>query len=371
MSLPLINPSNKKFALIIGINYNGTDSQLSGCINDANHLKNFLTTKGGYLPSNILMLVDDNINSQPTRQNILEAFNTLISKATNEGFNELWISYSGHGSYVTDRNSDETDERDEVICPVDYSIAGMIVDDYIYDNFVCKLPATCTLFSLMDCCHSGTIYDLPYLYTTKLITNNTKNAHVAKVCSISGCRDDQTSADAYINNNYEGAMTWGFLNAMNNANYNIKLSDLCNRMRVLLSTEYTQVPQLAISSKDLFDQYLMAMDPISTDNAIIPITIEKAIKFKISADYWFDESTWNVFSVTDNKYLYSSFNVFTAKYQTTEVTKMLVPGTYKLVVKDTYGDGGVVYSVTDGLIVLASGKMTSGRLAEYTFNVNA
>lgn len=368
MSVPLINSCNKKFALVIGINYNDTHSQLLGCINDANHLKNFLTTKGGYLPSNILMLADDNINIQPTKQNILDAFNVLVNKATNEGFNELWISYSGHGSYVTDTNSDETDGRDEVICPVDYKSAGMISDDYIYDNFVCKLPDTCTLFSLMDCCHSGTVYDLPYLYTTSLVTNNTKNSHVAKICSISGCRDDQTSADAFFNNRYEGAMTWGFLNAMNNANYNIKLVDLCNNMRVLLSTQFTQVPQLAMSSKDLFDQYLMSS---SANSDISLATNKKTIEFKISIGRRFSDSSWNVFSVTDGKYVYPSFNVFTAEYQITEVTKHLAPGTYKLIVKDTYGGGSVAYSVTDELVILASGKIKTGKLSEYTFDVNA
>ena len=364
MSTPIINSSNKKFALIICSNYYGTSSQLSGCINDGNHLKSFLIDRAGYSAQNILMLADDGININPTKKNILDAFNQLISKAVNEGFTELWISYSGHGSYLTDYTGDEKDGHDEVICPVDYESAGFINDDYIYTNLVCKLPATATLFSLMDCCNSGTVYDLPYLYTSSFITNNSNQTHVAKVCCISGCRDDQTSADAYINNNYEGAMTWSFLNAMANANYNIKLVDLCKNMRILLSSSsYTQVPQLSVSGTDQYDRVLMG------STVTPPVTTSKSIKLKLSVDYWYEESSWNIFSINENKYLFSTFNKFTSKYQTVEMTKLLSQGSYKLCIKDTYGDGGVTFSVTDGLVNLASGRMTSGKLAEYTFTV--
>jgi len=373
--MSIINSSNKKFAVLIGINYVGTSSELNGCINDALHLKTFLTTKCGYLPENILMLADDGVNQRPTKQNILNSFNVLINKATNEQFTELWLSYSGHGSYETDKNADENDGRDEVLCPVDYATAGMIVDDYIYTNFICKLPQTATLFSIMDCCHSGTVYDLPCLYTQAFTVNNTNNKHVAKVISISGCRDDQTSADAYINKGYEGAMTWSFLNALANVNYNIKLVDLVKNMRVLLAAEYTQVPMLAVSSNDQYDRTLIDLtiiSPTPTPTPIVPIVVApvtKPIKFKLTVDYWYKESSWNVLSVVDNKYVFPTFNVFTYKYQIAELTKNLLPGTYKLCIKDTYGDGGVKYLVSDGLLSLTTGKMTSGKLAEYTFTV--
>lgn len=363
----IINPSNKKFAVIIGINYVGTSSELNGCINDANHLKTFLVDKCGYLPTNILMLADDGVSTKPTKQNIINSFNTLVSKAVNEQFTELWLSYSGHGSYMTDTNGDENDGRDETLCPSDYSSAGFIIDDFIYENLVCKLPKTATLFSIIDACHSGTVYDLPYLYTQSYITNNTNNKHVANVISISGCRDDQTSADAYITQKYQGAMTWSFLNALANAQYNIKLVDLVNNMRVLLSKDYTQVPLLAVSNTD---QYTRSLIGSTTTTITTPTTpVAKTINFKLTVDYWFKESSWNVWSNTDNKYVYPTFNVFTAKNQTVSVNRDLLPGTYKLCVKDTYGDGGVTSLVTSGLITLVSGKMTSGKLAEYTFTV--
>lgn len=363
----IINSSNKKFAVVIGINYVGTSNELNGCINDANHVKTFLTEKAGYLPSNIVTLLDDGIATQPTKQNILNTFTLLINKAVNEGFNELWFSYSGHGSYQTDTGGDENDYQDEVICPCDFSASGMIVDDYIYDNLVSKLPQNVTLFSIMDCCHSGTIYDLPYLYTTTYTTNNSKNNHVANVISISGCRDNQTSADAYISGNYEGAMTWSFINALANANYNIKLLDLVNNMRVLLLNKYTQVPLLAVSASTLYDSIFIGS---ASTPAPTPVITTKPISFKITVDYWYKESSWNVWSVSENKYIFPTFKTFTYKYQSAQETVSLVPGSYKLSVKDTYGDGGVTSLVKNGLITLVSATMSFGRLAEYTFTVS-
>ncbi|QKF94870.1 caspase [Fadolivirus algeromassiliense] len=370
MTTPVINQANKKFAVLIGINYFGTGSQLNGCINDANHLKLFLLEKCGYLPENIMMLTDDGLGVRPTKQNIINSFATLVSKATNEQFTELWFSYSGHGSYVTDYNSDENDGRDEVLCPVDYDTAGMITDDFIYANLVNKLPATATLFALTDACHSGTMFDLPFLYTNSLINNNKNTGHVANVMSISGCRDDQTSADAYIGSKYEGAMTWSFLNALSNSSYNIKLNDLLAKMRTLLLNNYTQVPQLALTkSLDLDRYFLQSGTTVTPTPTPAPTVVTKSVNFNVKVDYWYKESSWNVWSVTENKYVFDKDNVFTYKYQTSNVSRVLPVGTYKLCIKDTYGDGGVTAKVTTGIVTLVNASMRTGRLAEYTFTL--
>lgn len=370
--MSIIGQSSKKFALLVGINYTDTSSQLNGCINDAENLRGLLIDKFNYLPENIVMLRDDSDDSKvkPTKQNIINNFNLLVNKATKEGFTELWFSYSGHGAYEYDKSGDEKDFYDEVICPLDYETAGMIVDDYIYENFIAKLPSTVTLFGLMDCCHSGTIFDLPYLYTTR-VTSNNKNKPSATVISISGCRDNQTSADAYIEDSYEGAMTWSFLNALNNANYNITLKNIVERMRALLLTnKYTQVPMLAVSIPTDVDRYLIKSSEISPVVPTTPITVvKKSIKFTMTTDYWFSESSWNVLETVDNKLVFDQDNKFTAKYQKTETIVDLIPGTYKLQIKDSYGDGGVTSLVQNGLITLVNAKMINGRSAEYIFVV--
>jgi metacaspase-1 len=75
------------------------------------------------------------------------------------------MHYSGHGTQIPDDDGDEADGMDEALCPVDYQTEGMIRDDDIYRELVATLPAGCRLTVLMDCCHSGTILDLPYSFT--------------------------------------------------------------------------------------------------------------------------------------------------------------------------------------------------------------
>jgi Caspase domain len=360
----IISQSDKKFAVLVGINYVGTQSALNGCINDVDNLRSLLIEKFHYLPENIKVLTDDS-TTKPTKQNIIDSFALLVNKATNEGFEELWFSYSGHGYYQTDTSNDETDNRDEVICPVDYATSGFINDDYIYSNLVSKIPESASLFSLMDCCHSGTILDLPYIYKTALETNNS-HTHLANVCSISGCRDDQTSADAYINSDYEGAMSWSFVNALHSVDYDIDLKGLVERMRGLLAARYTQVPMLAVSSPDDIDRPFLQLvaDPVE------PVeSVKKPVKFTMKTDYWYWESSWNVLSVDTNEYVFESNQKFKSRYETTITTVDLAPGTYKLQNKDTYGDGGITSLVQSGLVTLVRASMTFGRSAEYTFTV--
>ena len=44
----------------------------------------------------------------------------------------------------------ESDNKDEVLVPLDYQTSGLIRDDTIYANLVKKIPTDCKLFSLID-----------------------------------------------------------------------------------------------------------------------------------------------------------------------------------------------------------------------------
>ena len=62
---------------------------------------------------------------------------------------------------------------------------------------------------------------------------------------ISGCTEEQTSADAYINNMSQGAMTWALLESLKTSS-NKTWRELIKSMRELLKTsEYEQIPQFA------------------------------------------------------------------------------------------------------------------------------
>ena len=245
-----------KKGLLIGINYIGTENELRGCINDTENLHHFLTNNKYMCESELIFMNDkmkDNLN--PTKINMVSKIGELLSFA-NEHINEkvyLFLSYSGHGSYIIDQNGDEDDGRDEVLCPADCMECGFIVDDDLKKNFIDKLGSNVTLVIIIDACHSGTVFDLKYLYncdrkntySVQGILSETK----CKVVMISGCKDEQTSADAYLTDTntmmkeYQGAMTAAFIN---NYTDEITTNDLINNMRKWLKLKgYSQNPQLS------------------------------------------------------------------------------------------------------------------------------
>jgi hypothetical protein len=89
--------------------------------------------------------------------------------------NRYFFHYSGHGGQVEDQDGDEDDGFDETIYPVDHERAGVIIDDTMHEIMVHSLPAGCRLTAIMDCCHSGSALDLPYIYST---TGNIKEPNL-------------------------------------------------------------------------------------------------------------------------------------------------------------------------------------------------
>jgi hypothetical protein len=60
-----------------------------------------------------------------------------------------------------------------------------------------------------------------------------------------GCKDNQTSADAYINGAYNGAFTYNFGKHMRDTGGRISRKELLGRIRQSLRhNNYSQVPQL-------------------------------------------------------------------------------------------------------------------------------
>lgn len=240
-----------KYALLIGINYKGTSSELNGCINDINNTSDVLEKIYKYKPSNILKLTDDS-PKKPTANNIIKELYNLVIKTQTENVDQIWISYSGHGSYVKDTSGDEKDKKDEVIVPLDHRTKGVISDDLLNHIFSLMNPKT-SCVSIFDCCHSGTILDLEYKYIsgTKSVVENKKNKIKSNVIMISGCMDTQTSADAYNISNarkYQGAMTAALLTTLKQFDYNITCYSLLKHMRkFLLSKKFTQIPQITCS----------------------------------------------------------------------------------------------------------------------------
>ena len=64
-----------KKALLVGINYTGTSNELFGCINDANCIKERISTKG----FTSINTITDLTTKKPTRDNILSEFKSYFN----------------------------------------------------------------------------------------------------------------------------------------------------------------------------------------------------------------------------------------------------------------------------------------------------
>jgi metacaspase-1 len=260
----LINSTSNKYAVIIGINYKNTTIELSGCMNDADTIKTFLLEKCNYTHNNIKLLSENAI--LPTRDNIISELNTLVQKAIDENLTELWFSYSGHGTNVV--STTESDNKDEVLVPLDYPTTYNVITDNELHEIFSRLPSTCNLFSLIDACNSGTVLDLRYVcrlnndnITFEDHSNSQLNAISANIIKISGCRDEQTSAEDYINGQYRGVLTTYFLECANELSYNCTSEQLIKQLKNKVEgLNYTQIPTLTCSNKDILSSLVLRGD---------------------------------------------------------------------------------------------------------------
>lgn len=235
-----------KAALLIGVNYPGTQSALKGCVNDVHAVKDMLQKVYGFPEENIRCLTDDAAPSgvNPTRANIVEGLKWLVAKNTEEGCTSLWFHYSGHGSQTSDVSGDERDGRDECIISSDFL---PISDDVLLRTLVTPLTAAARLVAVMDCCHSGTQLDLKYRYVSgrhSVHENRSAPSVAAFAVHLSGCQDSQTSADTKYSTGWSGALTKNLLEVLHQSDYNVACYTLLRKLRAVLRRHrFTQVPQ--------------------------------------------------------------------------------------------------------------------------------
>lgn len=224
-------------ALCIGINaYPG--AQLAGCVNDARDWSIALARDWRF--EEAPMLTD----REATRAKMLASIEALLRKSDR---NDLAVvCYSGHGTTVVDRDADEIDRVDEALVPVDYAVAGMVLDDDLYRLFAPAEQAGVRTVLIADSCFSGTVARLaPPLATQRQRDGSPSPAYrrvrwlppaewaepgdldaMARAAgrprgrprrsalAVSACRDDQTAAEAWIGGRPRGAFTAAALDAL-------------------------------------------------------------------------------------------------------------------------------------------------------------
>jgi hypothetical protein len=259
-------------ALLVGVNkYHLPGSDLHGCVNDATNVRDILLKYFGFAVKDIRVLVD----SRATKKGILDRLNWLVTGA--KSGDRLLFHFSGHGSQIRDRDGDELkDHLDEIICPHDMDWDGTYIVDDDLKTIFSTLPAGVHLEVLLDSCHSGSgtrevdglvppsaapgisrairqrflmppidilcrHLDEDDLPLTRMLKATNPTNHVL----FAGCRDNQTSADAYISGTYNGAFTYYFCKHIRNVQGAISRAEVLKRLRASLRHEgYDQVPQL-------------------------------------------------------------------------------------------------------------------------------
>jgi hypothetical protein len=249
-----------KRALCVGINdYAGDITDLNGCENDANDWEAELK-KRGYEVTKLL-------NAQATRAGMVKAISDLIQSGKDG--DTLVFTYSGHGSWLPDKNGDEGDGRDEMLCPQDLASEQYVLDDDLNDIFGQKVAGARLLF-ISDSCHSGSVAKLAPLPAgaekaprarlvgplefvkdermrelIRRIAQTPRAATTQKYPALllSGCKDVEVSYDAYFNSRANGALTRAALDALktNPASPRAWWNEI---RKALPSAQYPQSPQL-------------------------------------------------------------------------------------------------------------------------------
>ena len=262
-----------KRAFLVGINrYRVPGADLRGCVNDVKDLSAALMQFHGFKKSDITVLTD-----LAASKKAMQAGIGALLRSSKKGDVAL-VHYSGHGSHVPDDNKDESDGRDEILCPTDLDWDDPLRDDWLRRTLD-SVRAGVNLTVIMDCCHSGTNTrailppdapvkerylpspsalkavesgrSVPKKVTSELRgssrnarRNDIVNADLPEVL-ITGCRDTQTSADAFINGRFNGALTFSLVQAIRKGRGRLTYRDLHQHATAeLKKRKFEQVPQL-------------------------------------------------------------------------------------------------------------------------------
>lgn len=255
-------------ALLVGINaYPNPSNHLRGCINDIVDMEYFIASKNKIYPKeNIRTLTD----SKATKKSILTGLNWLLLGAI--AGDQILFQYSGHGAQIPSHSSAiEKDGLDEIICPYDYrgeAAAETAISDKEFASIFAKIPQGVHFVWISDSCHSENLSRKHEIFEPIDTFNETRfrrfnhkyssrqSQAVAPIASLgtavfplhgallSGCASHQLSADAYINNRFNGAFTHYLIKNLNQYGQDASMQDIVKYVNIdLMENDYDQNPQ--------------------------------------------------------------------------------------------------------------------------------
>jgi metacaspase-1 len=276
-----------KKALITGLNAYPS-SGLRGCVNDALLTYKIVRDYFKFDTKNIKVATD----RECTKQGILEMLKWLVTDVK-PGDTVYW-HFSGHGTQIVVNDitsSSDPDGLSECPCPIDIEDHW---DDPIRDSdlnrIFGRLPTSAHILVSLDMCHSGsglrnrfkpgeshTEHDWVNKFLPPPPSNLTTNPALlldedlnwilpdrkskaigavrrspivstleqGSAVLISGCADNEVSADAWINGKYSGALTFYMAETLQQHQWKISYKDLVTEVNLKLDQQnYDQNPQL-------------------------------------------------------------------------------------------------------------------------------
>jgi len=255
-------------ALLVGIN-KYSFAPLQGCVNDISDMANFLVSKSGFKMEDIRLLADE----RATKDAIIQRLHWLVKGLQNG--DKVLFYFSGHGVQLPTRNAKgEVNGLDEAICPIDFDWDDAhAIRAKEFSKLFSKIPKEVEFIWISDSCHSGNLWKsmpTPHHRLKTIVPNADINwrLHTARdkniqpmsmikavqdtnVALITGCKLNQTSADAEFNKRPNGVLTYFLLEELKSkTGCRISLSKIVKNVQTALyAAGYTQVPQLEGSLK--------------------------------------------------------------------------------------------------------------------------
>jgi len=214
----------KNKALLVGINkYPDPQNELRGCINDILDMEHLIAeTNKVYAKQNIKKLTD----KEATKKGIVTQIKWLLDGA--QPGDQLLFHYSGHGAQAPTLNVKlEPDGLDEIICPYDFDGSNnTTLRDKEFAQLFAGIPKGVHFVWISDSCHAEDLsrdlnMDKTIIYRQfqgvmlnnhERLTATTSERYGAITTPLNGallsaCASHELSADAYINNRFNGAFT--------------------------------------------------------------------------------------------------------------------------------------------------------------------
>jgi len=209
-------PATKK-ALVIGVDYAGSDAELRGPVNDALRWTEVLAKQCGFpragivtmideYPSGELVEEDDEQYSRPTKEGILEALDWLVEDVA-EGDAILFV-FSGHGAQVPDSFASDSERLQQAICPVDWDefdwgvVPYRLITDDVLHRYFARLPPGALLTIVLDACFCSVPVRTPLLIDFEYSDRELENEYATQ----GEYKDYRFNCDAWLRNQHVNAL---------------------------------------------------------------------------------------------------------------------------------------------------------------------